>query len=513
MITTDTWGLADRGARRRLDCSSAPARSTGWTSRAAACGSPATRPPTPAAPTRSRSRSASTATSTRPTAARRSGCSRARSRSDPPDLILLETLSLVRSSTYATIEALLDTGLPVWLSFRRCRHGVCGVYGEHWGGPEGDAFGRAARRFEEIGVGALPINCIPPDHVTGMLVVAARLHRPAARRLPEPRLPVGRRLAPRAPASRGRRLRRAGARLARGGRADHRRLLRRRTRAPRGRARRARRHQARPRAPRSALEPGRGGSPARGHAGDAAGATRRGRGSVPARRSRRSPSSPASSCRRRRASWSGSTSSARGSAPTSAASTSAAARVCWRCSWRATAPRTCTRSTSTPPRSRTRSRTRFATASPIASRAAAAGPLPVGAGGALRRDRRDPLPDAGRPVRAGVSHRPLDYWGRNLIDHLIRLLPEALADDGTAYIMQLSIIGERRTIENLDRSGYSSRLSTSRSSSSASCSGARASRSSASRSSPTRTTSRSARPEVMVAYLLEITRRGRRSSQ
>ncbi|HYZ82474.1 MAG TPA: homocysteine S-methyltransferase family protein [Solirubrobacteraceae bacterium] len=88
---------------------------------------------------------------------------------DRPDLILVETLSLVRSSTYATVEALLDTGLPVWLSFRRCRHGVCGVYGEHWGGPEGDAFGRAARRFEEMGVGALAINCVPPDHVTGML--------------------------------------------------------------------------------------------------------------------------------------------------------------------------------------------------------------------------------------------------------------------------------------------------------------------------------------------------------
>ena len=88
---------------------------------------------------------------------------------DRPDVILLETLSLVRGSTYATVEALLETGLPVWLSFRRCRHGVCGVYGEHWGGPEGDSFGRAARRFEEMGVGALMINCVPPDHVTGML--------------------------------------------------------------------------------------------------------------------------------------------------------------------------------------------------------------------------------------------------------------------------------------------------------------------------------------------------------
>jgi S-methylmethionine-dependent homocysteine/selenocysteine methylase/SAM-dependent methyltransferase len=88
---------------------------------------------------------------------------------DPPDLVLLETLSLVRSSTYSTVESLLATGIPVWLSFRRCRHGVCGVYGEHWGGPEGDAFGRAARRFEEMGVGALLLNCIPPDHVPGML--------------------------------------------------------------------------------------------------------------------------------------------------------------------------------------------------------------------------------------------------------------------------------------------------------------------------------------------------------
>jgi S-methylmethionine-dependent homocysteine/selenocysteine methylase/SAM-dependent methyltransferase len=89
--------------------------------------------------------------------------------SDRPDLILLETLSLVRGSTYATVEALMETGLPVWISFRRCRHGVCGVYGEHWGGPEGDSFGRAARRFEEMGVGALLINCIPPDHVPGMV--------------------------------------------------------------------------------------------------------------------------------------------------------------------------------------------------------------------------------------------------------------------------------------------------------------------------------------------------------
>ena len=89
---------------------------------------------------------------------------------EPPDLVLLETLTLVRDpETFAAVERVLETGLPVWLSFRRCRHGVCGVFGQHWGPPEGDQFGRAARRFEELGVGALLVNCLPVDHVPGML--------------------------------------------------------------------------------------------------------------------------------------------------------------------------------------------------------------------------------------------------------------------------------------------------------------------------------------------------------
>jgi S-methylmethionine-dependent homocysteine/selenocysteine methylase/tRNA1(Val) A37 N6-methylase TrmN6 len=89
---------------------------------------------------------------------------------DPPDLILMETLSLIRDNlTFPAVEIMLETGLPVWLSFRRCRHGVCGVHGQHWGGPEGDLFGRAARRFEKMGVDALLINCLPVDHVPGML--------------------------------------------------------------------------------------------------------------------------------------------------------------------------------------------------------------------------------------------------------------------------------------------------------------------------------------------------------
>jgi S-methylmethionine-dependent homocysteine/selenocysteine methylase/SAM-dependent methyltransferase len=88
---------------------------------------------------------------------------------EAPDLILLETLTVVRPSLFVAVQRLLDTGLPVWLSFRRCRHGLCSVYGQHWGGPEGDAFGRAAARLEQMGIGALLVNCIPPDHVDGMV--------------------------------------------------------------------------------------------------------------------------------------------------------------------------------------------------------------------------------------------------------------------------------------------------------------------------------------------------------
>jgi S-methylmethionine-dependent homocysteine/selenocysteine methylase/SAM-dependent methyltransferase len=88
---------------------------------------------------------------------------------EPPDVLIVEGLTVMRPTLYATVEALVAVGLPVWLSFRRCRHGLCGVYGQHWGGPEGDAFGRGARRFEELGVGALLLGCIPPDHVDGML--------------------------------------------------------------------------------------------------------------------------------------------------------------------------------------------------------------------------------------------------------------------------------------------------------------------------------------------------------
>lgn len=82
----------------------------------------------------------------------------------PPDLILVETLAILRPSLYQAASRLRSLGLPLWLSFRRCSEGLCGPGGHHWAGDGPDSFGHAAARLEELGAGALLVNCIPRDH-------------------------------------------------------------------------------------------------------------------------------------------------------------------------------------------------------------------------------------------------------------------------------------------------------------------------------------------------------------
>jgi SAM-dependent methyltransferase len=62
------------------------------------------------------------------------------------------------------------------------------------------------------------------------------------------------------------------------------------------------------------------------------------------------------------------------------------------------------------------------------------------------------------PFERASGHRPLDYWGRNLLDHLIGQLPRLLAEDGVAYIMQLSILSQIRTTELVDQAGLVARV-------------------------------------------------------
>jgi S-methylmethionine-dependent homocysteine/selenocysteine methylase/SAM-dependent methyltransferase len=373
---------------------------------------------------------------------------------DPPDLILLETLSLVRGSTYATVESLLATGLPVWLSFRRCRHGVCGVYGEHWGGPEGDAFGRAARRFEEMGVGAVTINCVPPDHVTGMLSWL--------RDFTDLPLGVYPNLGYLSAAGWSHELSIGGpeyAELALGWREEGAQIIG-------GCCGVGPEHLA---AARTALD---GTKP--GH--------------------KRPRALPAEDEELRHAArklkpWA----DARGRelfpldfpeigcdpgvfVPTQGSF------LMWKYLYREGVGAHqrcldlgCGSGLLTVQLARNgaahvhaidideaavKNTLTNAFRNGVADRVSAAAQdlYPW-----IPEERYDVLVASlyqmpVDPFEQVTTHRPLDYWGRNLLDHLIRLLPEALADDGVAYIMQLSIIGERRTIQLLERQGYRSRV-------------------------------------------------------
>jgi len=374
---------------------------------------------------------------------------------EPPDLILLETLSLVRSSTYATVEALLDTGIPVWLSFRRCRQGVCGVYGEHWGGPEGDAFGRAARRFEEMGVGALAINCIPPDHVGGMLSWLRDFTD----------LPLG--VYPNLgylsaagwrndPAIDGSEY----AELALGWRTEGAQII--------GGCCGVRpAHLAAARTALGPTKPGHARPPALG---------------VQERAATRSANQPVHP-------WE----DARGRdmypldvpeigvdegvfVPTQGSF------LTWKYLYRGGigAHQRCLD---------IGCGTGLLTIQLARNGAAHVHALDIDEAAvkntltnAFRNGVADRVSGAAAdlypwvpeerydvivaslyqtpvdPFEQTNTHRPLDYWGRNLVDHLIQMLPEALAQDGTAYVMQLSIIGERRTAELLERHGYRARV-------------------------------------------------------
>jgi S-methylmethionine-dependent homocysteine/selenocysteine methylase len=374
---------------------------------------------------------------------------------EPPDLILVETMSLVRTTTYATVEALLATGLPVWMSFRRCRHGVCGIYGEHWGGPEGDAFGRAARRFEEIGIGALAINCVPPDHVTGMVSWLRDFTD----------LPLG--VYPNLGylSSQGwrddQRIRRASeyADLALQWREEGAQIIGgccgvgpEHLAATRTAVEGTRAGNARPPAPDTPAASGRTGDPARPNWVD----------------NRDRPLFPLDF-------------------PDlivepEVAPPSQTSFMVWKYLYQegVGAHRRCIDiGTGSGLQAVQLARNGAAhvhaiDVEPGAVRNTLANAFRNGVSERVSaacvdlypwvpEERYDVIVASlsqapGDPFAPVVSHRPRDFWGRNLVDHLIGLLPQALADDGVAYIMELSIIGQRRTIELLERAGYSSRV-------------------------------------------------------
>ncbi len=62
------------------------------------------------------------------------------------------------------------------------------------------------------------------------------------------------------------------------------------------------------------------------------------------------------------------------------------------------------------------------------------------------------------PAAEPQTERPPDFWGRDLLDHFLRLLPQLLDDGGRALVLQLSIIGQQRTVELLDELGLEARI-------------------------------------------------------
>ena len=62
------------------------------------------------------------------------------------------------------------------------------------------------------------------------------------------------------------------------------------------------------------------------------------------------------------------------------------------------------------------------------------------------------------PMQEKTGYRRADFWGRNLVDHLIALLPELLVDDGVAYLMQISALSQLRTAELMTQTGLEARV-------------------------------------------------------
>ena len=72
-----------------------------------------------------------------------------------------------RISSFPDYQIFLDTGIPLWISYRRTIGKIVGVDGEDIT-EDGDRFGLAARKFEQMGVSAVLVNCLPVEEIDGV---------------------------------------------------------------------------------------------------------------------------------------------------------------------------------------------------------------------------------------------------------------------------------------------------------------------------------------------------------
>src|SRR5262249_61078556 len=71
--------------------------------------------------------------------------------SEPPDAFLVELAPPIPEDlSFPHYETLVATGFPLWVAYRRGVGGAVGIFGDV-SPPDGDLFGRAARRLEDMG--------------------------------------------------------------------------------------------------------------------------------------------------------------------------------------------------------------------------------------------------------------------------------------------------------------------------------------------------------------------------
>ena len=145
---------------------------------------------------------------------------------DRPDALMVELAPPIDADlSFPHFEALVASGIPTWISYRRAVGRPVAIFGEDLPA-DGDLFGRAARKLEEIGVAALLVHCLPPEKAHGVAAWLRGYTDSSPRRLPEQRavrhVEVGV-AAHHQPGADGR----ARARLCHRGFQHHRRLLRR----------------------------------------------------------------------------------------------------------------------------------------------------------------------------------------------------------------------------------------------------------------------------------------------
>lgn len=85
-----------------------------------------------------------------------------------PDAIVVELAPPIPADlTFPHFEALIASGIPLWVSYRRTVGAPIGIFGEEQP-PDGDLFGRAAAKLEALGAAAVLIHCLPADKAHGV---------------------------------------------------------------------------------------------------------------------------------------------------------------------------------------------------------------------------------------------------------------------------------------------------------------------------------------------------------